>query len=88
MRAAVGGMIGAVMPSATPVLPLLLLLGTVFGALGAAGAYVISYSEYRQRFLRPGQSAKRMALEVAAMTFVFFVVASLVLGLLLGQAAK
>ena len=80
-------MIGAVMPSATPVLPLLLLLGTVFGALGAAGAYVISYSEYRQRFLRPGQSAKRMALEVAAMTFAFFVVASLVLGLLLGRAA-
>jgi len=80
-------MIGAVMQSATPVLPLLLLLGTVFGALGAAGAYAISYAEYRQRFLRPGQSAKRMALEVAAMTFAFFVVASLVLGLLLGQAA-
>jgi len=28
-----------------------------------------------------------MALEVAAMTFAFFVVASLVLGLLLGRAA-
>ena len=80
-------MIGAVMQSAASVLWLLLLLGTVFGALGAAGAYAISYAEYRQRFLRPGQSAKRMALEVAAMTFAFFVVASLVLGLLLGRAA-
>ena len=76
------------MQPAMSVLPLMLLVGTIFGALGAAGAYLISYSEYRQRFLRPGQSARRMALEVAAMTFGFFVVASLVLGLLLGQAAK
>ena len=36
---------------------------------------------------RSAQGAKRMALEVAAMTFVFFVVASLVLGLRLGRAA-
>jgi hypothetical protein len=76
------------MQSELSVVPLMLLVGTVFGALGAAGAYLISYSEYRQRFLRPGQSATRMALEVAAMTFAFFVVASLVLGLLLGRAAK
>ena len=76
------------MPTETSVVPLMLLVGTVFGALGAAGAYLISYAEYRQRFLRPGQSAKRMALEVAAMTFAFFVVASLVLGLLLGQVAR
>ena len=70
------------------VLPLMLLIGVVFGALAAAGAYVISYSEYRQRFLRPGQSAQKMALQVAAMTFGFFVVSSVVLGLLLGQVAK
>lgn len=76
------------MTSTPSVLPLLLLVGTVFGALAAAGAYLISYSEYRQRFLRPGQSAKKMALEVAAMTFAFFVVAALVLGLLLGKAAS
>jgi hypothetical protein len=63
------------------------MASTPFGALGAAGAYLISYSEYRQRFLRPGQSAQKMALEVAAMTFAFFVVAALVLGLLLGRAA-
>jgi K+-sensing histidine kinase KdpD len=63
-------------------------IGVVFGALGAAGAYVISYSEYRQRFLRPGQSAQKMALQVAAVTFAFFLVAAVVLGLLLGQVAK
>jgi len=36
---------------------------------------------------RAARGAKRMALEAAAMTFAFFVVASLVLGLLLGRAA-
>jgi threonine/homoserine/homoserine lactone efflux protein len=70
------------------VLPLMLMMGLVFGALAAAGAYVISYSEYRQRFLRPGQNAQKMALQVAAVTFAFFLVASALLGLLLGQVAK
>ena len=66
----------------------MLAMGVVFGGLAAAGAYIISYSEYRQRFLRPGQSAKKMAFQVAAMTFAFFLVSSVVLGLLLGQAAR
>lgn len=64
-------------------LPLFLVLGTVFGALGAVGAYVISYSEHRRRRLRPGQSARRMALETAAVTFVVFFVAAIVLSFLL-----
>jgi threonine/homoserine/homoserine lactone efflux protein len=64
-------------------LTLFLVLGTVFGALGAAGAYVISYSEYRRRRLNPGQSARRMALETAAVTFVVFFVAAIGLSFLL-----
>jgi hypothetical protein len=76
------------MKSVTTILPFMLLMGVVFGALGAAGAYAISYAEYRQRFLRPGQSATRMALQVAGVTFAFFVVAAAVLGLILGQAAR
>jgi uncharacterized membrane protein YbhN (UPF0104 family) len=66
-----------------PIVPLLLAIGTLFGALAAASAYLISYSEYRQRMLRPGQNPRRMALETAAVTFGFFFVASIVLSFLL-----
>ena len=59
---------------------LYLALGTLFGVLAAAAAYVIAYGEYRQQMLRPDQNATKMALEVALMTLVFFVVASVVLG--------
>ncbi|MGE5360394.1 MAG: hypothetical protein ACM3NQ_15365 [Bacteroidales bacterium] len=60
-------------------LPLFLILGIGFGLLAAGCAYVISYSEHRRRFLNPGQSARRMALETAVVTFIFFFVAALVL---------
>jgi hypothetical protein len=69
-------------------LPLFLVLGMVFGALGALGAYVISYSEYRRRRLRPGQSARRMALETAAVTFAVFFLAAIVLSFVLGPAGS
>ncbi len=61
------------------VLGLFLTVGVVFGALAAASAYVISYHEYRQRMLRLDQHPKRMALQVAVMTFAFIVLSSVVL---------
>jgi hypothetical protein len=64
-------------------LPLFLVLGAAFGMLGAIGAYVISYSEYRRRRLRPGQSARRMALETATVTFAVFFIAAMVLSFVL-----
>ncbi len=64
---------------------LLVFIGTVFGALAAASAYVISYNEYRQRMLRPDQSPRRLALGTAVVTLVFFVVASIVLSVLLNN---
>lgn len=60
-------------------LGLFLSLGTLFGLLAAAAAYFIAYHEYRQRFLRPDQNAAKMALEMAIITFVFFVAGSVVL---------
>jgi uncharacterized membrane protein len=62
-----------------PVLPIFLTIGIPFGALAAVCAYVISYSEYRQRMLRLDQDPRRMALGTAAVTFVFFVIASVAL---------
>ncbi len=69
-------------------LPLLLALGSVFGALAAACAYVITYAELRRRFLRPDQYPARMALHTAAVTFVFFIVAAVVLSFVLPLVMK
>jgi len=56
-----------------------LVIGVLFGALAAAAAFVISYHEYRQRMLRLDQNPRRMAMGTAVTTFVFFLVASIVL---------
>jgi len=76
------------MNTAPAILPLMLTIGAVFGALAAAGAYAISLAEYRKRWLRPDQRPRRMAFEVALMTFAFFVVAAAVLGFILGHTAR
>jgi len=55
------------------------LLGLVFGALAAACAFVISYSEYKRNWSFRG-SATNMALRSAAVTFAFFFLAALALG--------
>jgi uncharacterized BrkB/YihY/UPF0761 family membrane protein len=60
-------------------LGLFLSLGAMFGLLAAACAYVIAYSEYRQRMLRPDQNAKTLALQTAVTTFAFFLVGTVVL---------
>jgi H+/Cl- antiporter ClcA len=62
-----------------PNLPMFLVIGVIFGALAALAAFVISYHEYRQRMLRLDQNPRRMALGTAVMTFVFFLVAAVVL---------
>jgi len=67
-------------------LPLFVGIGAVFGALAAAAAYAISYHEYRQRMLRLDQNPRRMALGTATVTFVFFLVASIVLAFVLDPA--
>jgi len=74
------------MPS-LPLLPLFLVIGSLFGALAAAGAYLIAYDQYTRRMLRPDQNPRRMALETAVTTFVFFFVAAIVLAFVLGSTA-
>ena len=53
-------------------------LGAAFGALAAACAFVISYAEYKRNWSFRG-SAWKMALRSALVTFVFFLVAAVVL---------
>ena len=60
-------------------LPFFVSVGSVFGALAALCAYLISYHEYRQRMLRMDQNPARMALGTGIATFLFFLIASVVL---------
>ncbi len=76
------------MAFSNPILPLLLALGTLFGALAAACAYLITYAELQRRFLRPDQNPRQMALKTAAVTFLFFVVAAVVLSFILPLVMK
>ncbi len=62
---------------------MLVLIGALFGALAAACAYVIALNEYRQRMLRPDQNPRTLALNAAVVTFVFVLIASIVLAVIL-----
>ena len=56
-------------------------LGVVFGVLAAACAYVISYGEYKRNWNFRG-NAVTMALRSAAVTFVFFFLAAMLLSVI------
>ena len=58
-------------------------LGVVFGLLAAACAFVISNAEYKRNWSFRG-SATKMALRSALVTFIFFFLAAIGVGLLLG----
>jgi hypothetical protein len=66
-----------------PMHGLLVAIGAVFGVLAAACAYLIALNEYRQRMLRMDQNPRRMALQTALVTFVFILIASVVLSFVL-----
>jgi hypothetical protein len=58
------------------------VVGLVFGVLAAACAFVISYGEYKRNWSFHG-SASRMALRSALVTFAFFFLAAIAVGLIL-----
>ena len=66
---------------------LFITIGAIFGALAAACAYVIAYNEYRQRMLRVDQNPRRMALQTAIATFVFMMLAAIVLSFVMSPDA-
>ena len=59
---------------------LLLIIGLIFGSLGALMAYLITYKEWMHHYQSP-KIPRRMALETAVFTFVFFLVVCLIVGL-------
>jgi hypothetical protein len=67
---------------------MLVLIGALFGVLAAACAYVISLNEYRQRMLRPDQNPRALALNAAGVTFVFILVASMILAIVLSPSTN
>ena len=66
---------------------LLITIGAVFGLLASACAYVISYNEYRQRMLRVDQNPRKMALQTVVATFVFMLLAAVILSFVLSPDA-
>jgi hypothetical protein len=56
-------------------------LGTAFGLLGAACAFVISYGEYKRNWSFRG-NATHMAMRSALVTFLFFLIAAIGLGVI------
>jgi hypothetical protein len=62
------------------------VLGATFGSLAAACAFAISYAEYKRNWSFRG-SAARMALRSALVTFVFFFLAAMALGVVFQMVA-
>jgi hypothetical protein len=60
-----------------PSLLLPLLLGSIFGALAAAAAFLITYQEYAHHFPDKARPRK-MALRMALVAFLFFIISILV----------
>ena len=64
------------------VIYLLLISGVIFGSLGAACAYLITYKEWEHHYSTPEIPCK-MALETAIFTFIFFIVIMVIMGLVI-----
>lgn len=62
---------------------LLLVIGLVFGSLAALMAYLITYKEWEHHYPSP-KIPRRMAIETAIFTLLFFLGVTLVLALFFG----
>jgi hypothetical protein len=61
---------------------LLLIIGLIFGSLGAICAYLITYKEWEHHYPTP-EIPRKMALETAIFTLLFFLGIMLVVELFL-----
>ena len=67
--------------------PITLIIGLTFSPIAAIMAFLITYNEYRRHYSTETKPRK-MALEVAIVTFVFFLALSVVIGWLLKGIIK
>jgi hypothetical protein len=58
---------------------LLLIIGLIFGTLGSLCAYLITYKEWEHHYPTP-EIPRRMALETAIFTFIFFLAIMAIVG--------
>jgi hypothetical protein len=67
--------------------PLLLVIGLVLSPIAALMSYFITYDEYLHHYPDKG-TPRRMALQAAALTFIFFVLISMAVGWVLGMVLQ
>ncbi len=58
----------------------LLSIGLIFGSLGAICAYLITYKEWEHHYPSP-EIPKKMAMETAIFTLIFFLAIMVIVGL-------
>jgi len=61
------------------ILSILLLIGGVFGFLGACIAFLITWNEYSKHHFFTGKKLFMEALKMAVFTFAFFILLSILL---------
>jgi hypothetical protein len=61
---------------------LLLIIGIIFGSLGALSAYFITYNEWMHHYSTK-KEPRKMALEIAVFTFGFFMAIAIIAGFFL-----
>jgi len=67
--------------------PITFFIGLFFAPLAALMAFIITYGEYQHHY--PDKATPRkLAIEAAAGTFVFFMIISVVIGWFLGKMLK
>ncbi len=69
----------------SPLTTLFLSIGLIFGFLAGVIAYLILYGEYVHHFMGDTKRPRKMALQGAIFTFIFFFLLSLIAGYILTE---
>ena len=69
------------------IISLALLIGLIFSPIAGLMAFLITYHEYERHYANKRQPL-RIALEAALFTFAFFIIVSIVIGLILSRVLQ